>query len=691
MASYVVPQVEIHQLFSEVPNSITQQQQAFIFGPHYRLNRFNVESDADTYIGDYLNNSNAHEEFAIKGILDAEKFDKNYVKLHGRNAYVSLVNFDTPTTATVATTEAGKTTVTFAVPAELTDGNAFVGKFIALKATTNETYITDYLQILSAELSDSTVTVTVDEELPITGDTMSYAVYGLYEKQDVVEFDAKLANVDQWNYKDEKIVVSSLKVKIQDDAFVSKVTTKAAQANKVELYTDGYGPVKESELYVTFRELLTTYSDTIRSITSASDVSDLLGAISPDNPLAQGVYNALLNAGGQTVRYMATPTDDLAGYQDVLQQAELTKDVYFLCPMTRDEDVINLVQSHVNSMSAPTTKRWRIAFVSQEVPDEVAIYSSANKTSSGDWTAYVTVDDENKTADVAFVDDVGDCKFKKDITGNSNTLRANFNDTTGEYDTFKILKVVNNHIVRVDNSSGKLQATTDTQIKVEIWHTYSNAEKATKVGKLSSQLSDRRMYNIFPSVYKNNGVQYTGEFAAACVVGLVSSCLPQQPITNLQLVGIDDVPLVYQTFSLDDLNEMAAGGTFIIMQDSANDEVYVRHQISTAYEDNNLNTSELSITKNVDSISYSLDALLSPYIGKYNITPELLSVLRNVINQGLTKLGSDSYGLYGAQLILSETEILLLEQDALLKDHVNCNIQLGVPYPFNHLVLKLFV
>jgi hypothetical protein len=685
MASYVVPQVEIHQLFSEIPNSITQQQQAFIFGPNYRLNRFNVEDDADTYIGDYENKAGA-ETFAITNILDPDKFDKDYVKLYGRKAYVTLVDF-TDTTATVTTDDDGETIVSFDIPAELTKANAFVGKYLVLKSGAEET---DYMQILSAALTGTTLTVTVDEGLDVTSDSKTYTVTKIYEEQEVVEFPAKTSEeegaVRQWSYADETITVNDLKVKIEDSSFVVKTQDDATAA----LSSDGYGDVEESELYVTFRELLTSKSETIHSISSASDVTDDLGALSPDNPLAQGVYNALLNAGGQTVRYMATPTDDLAGYQDVLQQAELTKDVYFLCPMTRDEAVIDLVQSHVNSMSEATTKRWRIAFVSMEIPDEVALYSSANKTSGGDWYAKVTVDAETKTATVTFNDDVGDCKFKKDITGNSNTLRANFNDLTGEYDTFEILKVVNNKTIRVDNTSGKLAATTEG-IKVEIWHTYSNAEKATEIGDISSQLGDRRMYNIFPSVYNNNGVQYTGEFAAACVAGLVSSCLPQQPITNLQLVGIDDVPMVYQTFSLDDLNKMAAGGTFIVMQDSANDEVYVRHQISTAYEDNNLNTSELSITKNVDSISYSLDALLSPYIGKYNITPELLTTLHSVITAGLTKLGSDSYGLYGAQLILSETEILLLEQDALLKDHVNCNIQLGVPYPFNHLVLKLFV
>ena len=54
MASYVVPQVEIHQLFSEIPVALAQNQVAFVFGPNYQLHRCTnaVEMDerfVDTY------------------------------------------------------------------------------------------------------------------------------------------------------------------------------------------------------------------------------------------------------------------------------------------------------------------------------------------------------------------------------------------------------------------------------------------------------------------------------------------------------------------------------------------------------------------------------------------------------------------------------------------------------------------
>jgi hypothetical protein len=126
------------------------------------------------------------------------------------------------------------------------------------------------------------------------------------------------------------------------------------------------------------------------------------------------------------------------------------------------------------------------------------------------------------------------------------------------------------------------------------------------------------------------------------------------------------------------------------MQDLPLDRVYIRHQISTAYPDNNLNTSELSITKNLDAISYFFAERLKPYIGKYNITPQLLGVLHNVISGGLDYLSSSTgVGLYGPMVIAEGTSIDRLYQDPALQDHVQCELTLNLPKPFN--VLKLYL
>ena len=219
---------------------------------------------------------------------------------------------------------------------------------------------------------------------------------------------------------------------------------------------------------------------------------------------------------------------------------------------------------------------------------------------------------------------------------------------------------------------------------------YTAAETADVVAAISKAMASRRMINVFPSAFNSDGVAMTGEFAACAVAGLISATEPQQPITNVTIRGIDDIPMVYQTFNRAQLNTIAAGGTFIIAQDMPNDVVYVRHQITTAYPDGNLNTAEMSITKNVDSISYAFAEVFRPYYGKYNITPDLIATLNNR-TKDLVSQFARSTSVYGPQLIAAETELLYVRQSDLMKDHVDIAIRLGVPYPCNNIDIVLTV
>ena len=204
---------------------------------------------------------------------------------------------------------------------------------------------------------------------------------------------------------------------------------------------------------------------------------------------------------------------------------------------------------------------------------------------------------------------------------------------------------------------------------------------------------DRRIYNVFPTWYStDDGTAVSGVFMACAVAGLVSSVLPQQPVTNVEIKGMSGVPACYETFSREQLNEIAEGGTFIVMQDLPGDRVYVRHQISTEYGSNNLLKSELSITKNLDSISYYFAEVFRPLIGRYNITPKLLLVIRNMIENALSRLERDTaVGLLGPQVIADGTEIRALYQDPVNQDHVYAELTLNLPRPFNVLDLNLEV
>jgi len=456
--------------------------------------------------------------------------------------------------------------------------------------------------------------------------------------------------------------------------------------------------VYAASMYVEYRALLPALSDSIHSITDINDVSTELGTITPDNPLAQGVYNSLSNSGNRAVYYMALATDDAAGYDGVLAAASLSSDVYGFVPLTRNTTILNTVEAHINSMSTETNKRWRIGFVGTQMATNVAVYNEAENPFSEVYK--VTIADDPLVAGsqytlVTFWRADGITPAPTEILTDvvvGDDLRVSYTtDGWGDavYTTYQVASLVSNTSLKLVAGPA---AAISVATKAEVWHDYTVAQLATAVAAVSAGFANRRMYHVFPDQLNLDGDTQTSEFGAAAVAGLNSSVAPQQGLTNIELNGFDDLPMVYSTFSYTQLNEMAEDGTFIIMQDVSGGRIYIRHQLSTATADGNLNTTELSVTKNLDSISYYFAAKLEPFIGRYNVTPELLDVLRTQIADGLMYLGSfTSVGLLGPQVILEGTSIQSIEQHATLEDRVVAIVNIVLPYPLNVLELHLVV
>lgn len=482
--------------------------------------------------------------------------------------------------------------------------------------------------------------------------------------------------------------------------------------------------VLSAKLYVEHRDLITSTASSIASIASSTLVESALGTISPDNPLAFGVYMATINSGDKIVYYCGVDSDDLSGYNKAMQKATLTNDVYMICPTTTDITVAQAVESHVAEMSTAENKKWRIGFVAMEPPAVDPIYDHTNNPSGTDFYAkLISPQSDNSYNILQFMFDSDENNSKTNTVVRCITdvkvgdvvkiwlLNSDDDwDDTRHYTERYVKKVLSNNTLQLDRPIQACVSGIDDgddtndhcmpdmipaglaakHFKVEVYRKLDATDQVKYIAAQSSSLATRRMYNVFPSIASNADFSFDGSFLACAVAGLVSSVLPQQPITNVELNGITDLPIVYQTYTAAQLNEIAAGGTLIVMQDQPNGQVYVRHQISTDYTSNNLLKAELSITKNLDSISYYLVERFAPYIGKYNITPDLIGVLSNVLNESLLYLATDTAaGLYGAQVISEGTEVLYLRQSTVNRDRIQCRVHLNLPVPFNYFDLDL--
>jgi hypothetical protein len=463
-------------------------------------------------------------------------------------------------------------------------------------------------------------------------------------------------------------------------------------------WVDGLGekpfiPLCRGDLFLHYRALLSDQAGSVASIRDISDVIPELGVIDVDNPLALAVFKALENSGGVDVFFTATPSDDLAGYTAALDLAEKIEEPYGLVPLTLDEAIQSAVVSHVDAMSTAEEKKWRLALVSSATPSINPVVTDANHPSSSDWMATVTDDTRvagtqltrvefTENASLLTLVNVGDqvrLKFSTDAFGDESFI-------TGE-----VAEVDSNTVLYLKDA---LDSAITIAEKTEIYHPLSVSEIATAIAGRSAALGNHRVLHIFPTTASAFGLQVTGEYVAAAVAGLISGVAPQQGLTNVQVNGFDDIAQTYSVFNRTQLNEMAEGGTFIVTQETQGGPIFVRHQLTTAALDENLSTSELNQIKNLDSISFFYADRLRPYIGRFNVTPELVEVLRTQVQDGLNFLGSfTNIGLLGPQVILANgnTNIRTIQQHPTFKDRVIITIDLELPAPLNVIEATLVV
>jgi hypothetical protein len=443
-------------------------------------------------------------------------------------------------------------------------------------------------------------------------------------------------------------------------------------------------PVLASKLYVQYRALLNNSSVAIASLSDATGVAAKLGSITPDNALAQGVYNALLNSANVTVYYVGVPSDDLTGYNAALALAKQSDKVYGIVPLTFTRSIQDAVVAHINAMSTSSAAKWRTCWFSSPLVTSKLLYDV--KTTGANWVATVADDPIAAGTQYTLVNVTG-AKFITDGVRIGDSVLINFTtDSSGNivYDERLISEVRTEEILIV---SSALSSITNA-IKVQVRRNYTNDEQIANLAKTGSDFNNRRVRMVFPDTVKNGTVTQNGYFVAAALAGLRSGVVPHQSLTNIELLGFDDTTKSVSTFTQDQLDVLATEGYWIVTQSVAGATPYTRHQLST--DSSGLNFSEDSVTTNVDSISYGLQAVLEPFIGKYNINPTNILLIRSAIEGELRRRATGTFNVRAGNQ-LNGFNILSIVQNPTFKDRIDVTVELTVPYPMNVIKITLIV
>jgi hypothetical protein len=343
--------------------------------------------------------------------------------------------------------------------------------------------------------------------------------------------------------------------------------------------------------------------------------------------------------------------------------------------------------SHVNAYSTPEVGRWRIAWLSVQDQKTSLLYDL--KEDGSPYTATITDDPAVSGTQYKLVTVAG-AKFVDDGVRPNDSIRLNFRlnaDGKMIYDEYIVDRVRTNTSLIITRA---LSSPINSPTKVQVVRNYTKSERAYNIAKVGGEFNNRRVRVVFPDTYKYGSIVKQGYFAAAGLAGLRSGVVPHQGLTNSQFLGATDLSKVVLEFSQDDLNTMAEQGIWLITQEVIGATPYVRHQLTT--DESNLNTSEDSITTNVDNISYALKKTLAPFIGRYNINPQNIITVRTAIASELTFRANSTWTYRaGNQLVSfnSKTDIVRIEQNSTYRDRIDVEVRLHVPYPMNYISLKL--
>lgn len=438
-------------------------------------------------------------------------------------------------------------------------------------------------------------------------------------------------------------------------------------------------------------------------------LEDTLSPISTANPLALGLFFALLNAPGIQVTGLGVDavSDDapFGTVEAFTRAAEYLEgfEVYAIAPLTHDQTVGQVFKTHVDVMSQPGNKGERITLWNPSRPTtklDTLVASNTNGNSSSplsfdtgvtNLSALVLNAGINPVGTIPvsaglFLDIASDAKNYSiaSISGSIVTIRIVFaageNDdgfySTTDLNDPPLPSVLIEEAFSIKVRGAPLTTVSNQPDKQGIAETFA---------ALGQTFGDRRFWMTLPdraaATLEGLETLIDGFYLNAGIVGMIGQQPPQQSFTNFPMTGYTRVIGSNDFFNERQLNIMAAGGSYIIVQDAQGAPLISRFALTTDLT--SIETRTDSITKVVDFSAKFLRRGLKNFIGRFNITQGFLDSLGSVI-QGLLGFLVETGVLIGANL-----NNIIQDEDA--PDTVLVDVTLDVPFPCNFIRLTLVI
>lgn len=440
-------------------------------------------------------------------------------------------------------------------------------------------------------------------------------------------------------------------------------------------------------------------------VSSFTGLEDVLSPVNPENPLALGLYFALLNSPGLETYGLgvsATSADEVFGTLDAWAEAfEFieSKDVYAIAPLTHAIEVATLASAHVTAMSDAEVGLERCVFFNPTRPVRTA-NTLVGSGSLGNSTGGVSTFDTGLANLPALMAAAG---FPAPPYTIDDRIFLRLDNDTNNY----LITSIAGSVVTV--STGALAAGTsenntdgfyfdgaspafpnpvvDRPFSVFVRGTVvaNLTEEAIAYAAIPQSFQNRRMIFLTPDAAKStvDGLeqQIDGFYVCAALAGATAAKLPSDPLTEVAISGFTGVVGATDRYGEIQYRIMDGGGLWAVYQEQAGAAIKTRHQLTS--DMSSIEKREFSILNALDFTAKFLRAGLRNFIGRFNITQNLQSS----ISTTLDGLGS----FLTTQGVLRTFKVDRLVQDTSQPDVLLLDISVGVLYPCNEIKVTLIV
>jgi hypothetical protein len=486
------------------------------------------------------------------------------------------------------------------------------------------------------------------------------------------------------------------------DGLGIKVTVQGSLTTTVSntSYTITRGSVK-----VDYRALRTYLAGDFLTINNMSDVRANLGDVDADNPLATACGIVFSNA-NVTFKVLPVETDDNEGYIKALDLLSTNEKVYVIVPLTQDKDVVSAYANHCTTMSTPEKSKWRITYANLRMPQnkvmvdrndgEVAKGAPAQPPSG----TFQGVPATNYVKDIAngmFITNstrVGDFVDVYDYTEDATLgdyqyslkIKELLNDTVCETYSDRYVKTDEGYVI--STTSPTIVITANAPVSYEVTRVLTPQGISEAMVDVAKSFSNKRLRLVQPDVVmlNINSVDYImpGYYLCVAYGAMRAGFPPHQGFTTLGVGGIKRIFRSNKYFKDTQLDEMAGGGVFWVIQDEPEALPYCIYQTTT--DTTQLETIEDSVVATIDFASKFYKDNLKAVLGRFNVNEISVKYVSAVIKDVTDKMLRMSYPYIGSIILSGQLKTITTSADKIIP-----TVVIKVPFPVNAVDLYLEV